>query len=82
MIDEWIWISSATKEIGDVCTQANLKDPVNEVFDQPQLVTKRCKTQKIGQHTREGLFTITGGWSQGNVGLCCPKAHREKGARG
>ena len=39
----------------------DLKDPVNEGFDQPQLVTKRCKTQKIGQHTREGLFTISGG---------------------
>ena len=34
----------------------DLKGPVNEGFDQPQLVTKRCKTQKIGQHTREGLF--------------------------
>ena len=39
----------------------DLKDPVNEGFDQPQLVTKRCKTQKIGQHTLEGLFTISGG---------------------
>ena len=34
--------------------------PVNDGFDQPQLVTKRCKTQKIGYHTREGLFTISG----------------------
>ena len=25
----------------------DLKDPVNKGFDQPQLVTKRCKTQKV-----------------------------------
>ena len=37
----------------------DLKDPVNKGFDQPQLVTKRCKTQKIGQHTREGLVFST-----------------------
>ena len=56
---------------GQPCV-VHLKNPVNESFDQPELVTKKCKTQKIGWHTREGLGGDREMWA----------AHREKGARG
>ena len=39
----------------------NLKNPVSEGFDQPYFAIKRCKAQKIGKHTHEGLFAISGG---------------------